>query len=39
MNETKSMISETSSLEHPGGTTAGDDIDDFELQQRLEKVE
>jgi hypothetical protein len=42
MTDEKSIISETSSIEHPGGGGGGtifDDTDDFELQQRLEKFE
>jgi hypothetical protein len=41
MTDEKSIISETSSIDHPsgGGGTIFDDTDDFELQQRLEKFE
>lgn len=38
MTDAKSIISETSSVEHPG-VNIFDDTDDFELQQRLEKFE
>lgn len=38
MTDAKSIISETSSFEHPG-VGIFDDTDDFELQQRLEKFE
>jgi hypothetical protein len=40
MTDEKSIISETSSIDHSGGGgTIFDDTDDFELQQRLEKFE
>jgi len=38
MTDEKSIISETSSVDHPGGSIF-DDTDDFELQQRLETFE
>jgi hypothetical protein len=38
MAETRSSFSESSSAEHPAGTT-NEDADDFELQQRLERIE
>ena len=37
MAEARSSFSESSSAEHPGAS--GDDVDDMELQQRLEKIE
>ncbi len=38
MAETRSSFSESSSAEHQGGTP-GDDADDLELLQRLERIE
>jgi hypothetical protein len=38
MVDTRSSFSESSSAEHPGGPS-GDDADDLELQQRVEKIE
>jgi hypothetical protein len=38
MAEARSSFSESSSAEHPSGIT-GDDADDYELLQRVEKIE
>ena len=38
MTETRSIVSATSSLDHPNGTRI-DDVDDFELQQSLQNLE
>ncbi len=39
MTEARPSISESSSTEQPGGGVTNDDADDFELLQRLEKIE
>lgn len=38
MAEARSSFSESSSADHPGAA-ANDDIDEYELQQRVEKIE
>jgi hypothetical protein len=38
MGEERPSFSESSSIDHSGGGT-GDDADDFELLQRVEKIE